>query len=330
MTNAATDQRDDTGRQPDVSVLIITWNSAPWIARCLDSLPAAVGSLDWETIVVDNASTDATLARVEQSATKLELVRHEENRGFAAAVNVALERAGGRYLLLLNPDSVPDPGSLESLCRYLDDHPDHGGAAPLLIGEDGLPQAAFQLRKLPDLRTLLAEILLLNRLFPRNRLQAHHPYSSIDFDGQAVEIEQPAAAALMLRAGVVERTGRFDEQFHPAWFEDVDYCRRLAERGERLVLLPWARVKHRGAASLDTMGLAAFLPIWYRNLYLYANKWMSPVASQMIRWMVIVGMLLRIGALAVGLNTMPIGREEALAAHRRVLGEAFRGWRTSS
>lgn len=315
----------------DLSVVIITWNSGPWITRCLESLPAAVGAVSWEAIVVDNASADDTVQRIsDHGELEVRLIRNGSNAGFAAAVNTALQSARGRYILLLNPDSVPDAGSIDTLISHLESEPSLAGAAPLLLGEDGVPQAAFQLRRLPTLRTLIAEILLLNRLFPRNRLHAHHPYSRIDLDGEVVEIEQPAAAALLLRSEVIDRVGRFDERFQPAWFEDVDYCRRLVEHGERLVLVPRSRVVHRGAASLDTMGLQAFLPIWYRNLYLYAEKWMSPASSQFVRWMIVAGMILRLAAISVGLNTMSLERKAAIAAHKRVLREALRGWKTSS
>lgn len=315
----------------DLSVVIVTWNSGPWIERCLDALRDAVGDLAWEALVVDNASADDTVSRVsEHGDQEVRLIRNPTNAGFASAINRAVDISHGRYILLLNPDSVPDRGSIEMLVQHLEDDPSAVGAAPLLLGEDGVPQAAFQLRSLPSLRTLIAEILLLNRLFPRNSFHAHHPYSQIDLDGEVVEIEQPAAAALLLRAEAIRATGPWDEQFHPAWFEDVDYCRRLADGGGKLVLVPRARVKHRGAASLDTMGLHAFLPIWYRNLYLYAKKWMSPRSSELVRWMIIGGMILRIGAIAIGLNTMAMDRPRAMDAHKRVLREAFRGWKTSS
>lgn len=315
----------------DLSIVIVTWNSGPWISRCLDSLPEAIGSLSSETMIVDNASEDDTLEQLSRRHDDdVRLIRNSTNAGFAAAVNRALGSVQGRYVLLLNPDAVPDRGSIESLVSHLDGDQDCAGAAPLLLGEDGVPQSAFQLRRLPTLRTLIAEILLLNRLFPRNRLHAHHPYSRIDLDGDVVEIEQPAAAALLLRSEVIRRVGLLDERFHPAWFEDVDYCRRLVQQGERLVLVPSARVIHRGAASLDTMGLQRFLPIWYRNLYLYAEKWMSPAASQFVRWMIVVGMVLRICAISVGLNTMSLERGAAIRTHRKVLREAFRGWNTSS
>ncbi len=314
----------------DLSVVIVTWNSGPWIERCLQSLPAAIGDLSWEAVVVDNASADDTVSRVDRQGGDVRLILNDANEGFAAAVNQALETTRGRYTLLLNPDSVPAVRSITKLVSHLDREPEIAGAAPLLLGEDGVPQAAFQLRRLPTLRTLIAEILLLNRLFPRNRLHAHHPYSRIDLDGDVVEIEQPAAAALLLRSEIIRSVGPLDERFTPAWFEDVDYCRRLLDRGERLVLIPEARVVHRGAASLDTMGLEAFLPIWYRNLYLYARKWMSPISSGFVRWMIVAGMILRIGALIIGLNTMSLERGAALKTHRRVLREAIRGWKSSS
>ena len=97
----------------------------------------------------------------------------------------------------------------------------------MLIDESGHSQRHFQLRRLPTLRSLASEVLLLDKLFPKNPTTAHHRYRDLDLTEPRV-IEQPAAAALLLRREVMEDVGAFDESFAPAWFEDVDYCRRLA------------------------------------------------------------------------------------------------------
>jgi N-acetylglucosaminyl-diphospho-decaprenol L-rhamnosyltransferase len=314
-------------RAPDLSVVIVTWNSERWIRQCLEALPEACRGLQFEVIVNDNASSDHTVDLIEtMGASTLRLVRSEVNRGFASAVNQSVAASSGRHLLLLNPDCVAEPGSMTRLVGHLDSEPRDAGAVPLLLEEDGRPQTRFQLRSLPTFRTLLAEILLLNRLFPHNRLNSHHAYREVDLSEGPHPVEQPAGAAFLLRREVFEEIGPLDERFFPAWFEDVDYCRRLAEQERRLVLIPESRVHHRGGASLDTMGFSGFLPIWYRNLYLYARKWMSRPSGEAIRWMIVIGMMLRIGAIFVGLGGLPMDRKEAIRTHSTVMKEAFKRW----
>jgi N-acetylglucosaminyl-diphospho-decaprenol L-rhamnosyltransferase len=314
-------------RAPDLSVVIVTWNSERWIVQCLEALPEACRGLQFEVIVNDNASRDHTVDLIEAwEARDLRLIRSDVNRGFAAAVNQAVAVSSGRHLLLLNPDCVAEPGSMTRLVEHLDSEPRDAGAVPLLLEEDGRPQTRFQLRSLPTLRTLLAEILLLNRLFPHNRLNSHHAYREVDLSEGPHPVEQPAGAAFLLRREVYEEIGPLDERFFPAWFEDVDYCRRLAEQERRLVLIPESRVHHRGGASLDTMGFSGFLPIWYRNLYLYARKWMSKPSGEAVRWMIVIGMMLRIGAIFVGLGGLPMDRQDAIRTHSTVMKEAFKRW----
>jgi len=320
------DSRDETGdaSRIEVSVVIVTWNSAAWIGRCLDALPDACEGLEWEAIVRDNASDDSTVEIVEpRGGDRIVLLAGNENAGFAGGMNRALERARGRMVMLLNPDCEPVPGSIAKLAAALDASTGAAGVAPVLVGEDGVPQLDFQLRKLPTLGSLAADLLLLDELVPSNRVTANHRYADA---GVGEAIEQPAAAALLLRRSVIDEIGPFDERFHPAWFDDVDYSRRMKAAGRETRLVPDATVTHRGGASLDHVEYAEFLRIWYRNLGRYTRKWFSVGANQMVRWLVIAGMILRIAATLVGLSRAPIGKLAVCRAYRDVMKEAFLRW----
>jgi GT2 family glycosyltransferase len=311
--------------RPDVSILIVTWNSAPWIERCLRAIPAAAGARTWEAIVVDNASSDGTAALARGIGLgAARIVEAGVNRGFAGGINDAVAGASGRYLFLLNPDCEAEPGSIEALVEFLD-QTGAAGAAPLLLGGDGEPQREFQLRRFPTLGSILGEVLLLDRLVPSTR--SAHRYGEVDLARTRV-IEQPAAAALMLRRAIVDAVGPFDERFAPAWFEDVDYCRRVHQAGGRLHLVPTARVVHAGGSSVETLGFGRFLEIWYRNLDRYTGKWLGERARRRVRMAVVAGMILRIAAAAGGAGTVP--RREAIAAYRRVLAQAWRRWDETS
>lgn len=309
----------------DVSIAIVTWNSAGWIERCLAAIGAACEGLQHEIVVHDNASSDGTVAIVERAGKgRLKLHADSENRGFAGGMNCAIEKSKGRYLLSLNPDCELARGSIATLVRYLDAHPEVAAAAPLLLDEQGQPQREFQLRRFPTLHTVASELLLLDKVLPSNGAAAHYRYRDLDIT-RPQPIEQPAAAALLLRAEVVRAIGAFDERFTPAWFEDVDYCRRMWERGFAIHLVPEAVATHRGGASLDHVPFATFVAVWYRNLFHYVSKWFTPGDAEAVRWLIIAGMMLRTLAAAIG-PRLPVSRGAAVRAYVDVMKKAFARW----
>lgn len=306
---------------PELSILIVTWNSERWIDRCLRSIPAACEGLAYEVVVHDNASTDETLQHLGQAS----VLRSGTNAGFAAGTNRAFAASRGRYVFLLNPDCELAPRALTRLFEFLEAHPDIAAAVPLLIDHSGDSQREFQLRRLPTLGTLAAEVLLLDKLFPWNPATASYRYRDLDLT-EPRKIEQPAAAALLLRREAVEEVGPLDEQFAPAWFEDVDYCRRLAAQKKEMWVVPGAEVVHFGGASLEHIHFAGFVDIWYRNMWRYARKWLRPAQAETLRWTIVAGMLLRVLAGIVGLRPRGIGRREAMCAYAGVLKRAFNRW----
>lgn len=317
-----------SGRQTralDLSILIVTWNSERWIDRCLRSIPAACEGLSYEVVVHDNASADGTLHHLGDAT----VIRSLSNDGFAAGTNRAFRASKGRYVFLLNPDCDLAPGALTTLFEFLETHPHVAAAAPLLLDESGGEQREFQLRRFPTLRTLLAEVLLIDKVFPKNRTTARYRYRDIHLD-RAQRIEQPAGAALLLRREVVDEVGPLDEQFAPAWFEDVDYCRRLAAKGRELWVVPAARAVHFGGSSLEHMPFARFADIWYRNMWRYARKWLRPAQAETLRWSIIAGMLLRCFAGLIGFKPRGVRRWDAFRAYAGVLRKAFDRWEISS
>jgi len=305
---------------PILSIVIVTWNSSRWIDGCLNAVPAACDGLAYEIVIYDNASTDRTLQVAGDRGARV--IRSTVNDGFAKGMNRAIRSAAGKYVFLLNPDCRLEPRALGLLAEFLESHPNAAGAAPLL---DGDGQREFQLRRLPTLRSLATEIFAFHKLFPRNRQTAHDRYRDLDLT-EPRPIEQPAAAALLLRREVFDEVGGFDERFTPAWFEDVDYCRRLAAAGKEVWVVPAARAEHQGGASLEHVPFARFTDVWYRNMWIYARKWLSAGESEMLRWMIIIGMLFRIPAAAAGLAHRDVGRWAAMKAYAGVMKHAFRRW----
>lgn len=257
-------------------IVIVTYNSENEIGACLDS---CVAMTDAEIVVVDNASSDGTLAEVRRRPA-VRLIANPENRGFAAAVNQGCAACAARAILLLNPDTVllTPIDELEAACQ----HEDIGAASGMLVDQGGRPQAGFAVRRLPTPAALAFEVLGVNRLFPRNPVNRR--YRALDADLHApADVEQPAGAFLMLRRDLWRMLGGLDESFHPIWFEDVDLCRRIRDKGFRIKYVPTVKARHAGGASASRIGWERRQIYWYAGLLRYASKHFRPSARRMIR-----------------------------------------------
>jgi N-acetylglucosaminyl-diphospho-decaprenol L-rhamnosyltransferase len=267
-----------------IGIIIVTYNSAAQIGPCLD---AAI-STGAEIVVVDNASTDATVAEI--SRHNIRLIANSENRGFAAAVNQGFAVLNSTYVLLLNPDAVVR-GSLEPL-RQACDLPGSAGAGGCLVDCAGRPQAGFMVRALPTPAALILESLLLNRLWPGNPVNRRYRCLKWNYFVQN-EAEQPAGAFLMVRRAIWHELGGLDERFFPLWFEDVDFCRRIRDRGYRLYYVPEALATHSGGHSIANLTLEMRLVYWYCSLLRYSGKHFRPAAFRAVCVAVITGSIFR-------------------------------------
>jgi GT2 family glycosyltransferase len=314
------------------SVIVVTYNSAEAIGACLEALAGE----DCEIVVVDNASHDATVQRVEEYVAwhELRLLANERNLGFAAAANQGARATSSDILLLLNPDAIAEPGAVNALLQSMESS-GAAAAAGALLQNDGKPARGFAFRRLPTLTTLLCETLLVNQLCPRNPVNRRYRCLDADYS-QLQQVEQPAGACLAISREAWNGLGGFDEQFFPVWFEDVDLCKRLLARENptlspqpgdkggapkyKIVYCPTARFRHSGAHSVSKLCFRDRQVFWYVNMLRYARKHFSPGQARILRAAVVAGMLLRSGAALFGARQVPL--REALAAYRTVIREA--------
>jgi len=228
---------------PDVSICIVNWNGRDMLRNLLASLRTSDPDLMLQTIVVDNASTDDSLAGAEEALPDVQIVRNRDNAGFARGNNQCAALATGRYLLFLNNDTLARPGAITALVRFLDAHPDYVAAGPKLIGADGLPQHTG--RRLPSFRVILHQRIFVFSNWLRIFAGHYRRYRYGAFDPEIeADLPQLAAAALLVRRDVFESIGRWDEGY-PFGVEDVDLCLRLGRVG-RIRYLPQPAITHLG------------------------------------------------------------------------------------
>jgi N-acetylglucosaminyl-diphospho-decaprenol L-rhamnosyltransferase len=271
-------------------VVIVTYNSAEMIERCLSSCG------DLPVVVVDNASQDDTCELVRRH-TLATLIANSGNYGFAGAVNQGVTALDKQMALLLNPDTElrTSIDELEQACL----REGTGLAAGQLLDEDGQPQRGFTLRRFPRASTLMCEVLGINWLVPVNPL--NRSYRCLDMDlSRASEAEQPAGAFLMFRREVWQRLGGFDTQFHPIWFEDVDFCKRASDLGLKIQYVPRVTAVHKGGHSIAGLEWECREVYWYVSLLRYASKHFRSAAFQGVSAAVVLGSLFRT---AIGVMT---------------------------
>jgi GT2 family glycosyltransferase len=295
------------------SAILVAYNSAVSIEHCLAALKAQP---EWERIVIDNASSDDSIDRVRAVDPGAHVVANESNRGFGAAANQGAAIASGDILLFLNPDAISQPGALTEIVEALKS-PRVGAVGGVLLVNDQ-PDRGFSVRRFPTTIAMISEILLLNRLWPGNPVNRRYRCLDIDYE-KVQDVDQPAGACLAVRRVAWESVGGFDEAFFPVWFEDVDLCLRLRQRGWGIVYWPKARFIHSGGHSVNQVAIAPRQVIWYRNLLRYFRKHKSSSAVAFLRVCIAVGMGMRALASIVGLRPRNISRGEALHAYAQVV-----------
>jgi N-acetylglucosaminyl-diphospho-decaprenol L-rhamnosyltransferase len=222
----------------DASVVIVTWNALPWLEQCLDSVRG------YDTVVVDNGSTDGTLQLVRERYPEVRVVE-QENRGMGGGNNTGMRSSGGRYFFLLNPDAWVVDRGLERLVEFADAHPEAAVVGPRLLNTDGTLQRSV--RGEPTLWRLATEYWFVRKLAPRSRLL--NPLYAGGFEHDKVrEADWLYGPALLVRREAADAVGLFDEDFF-MFSEEVDWLTRFRRAGWKVLFFPGAEVVHVGGAA---------------------------------------------------------------------------------
>ena len=231
--------------QPDLSIIIVSWNVCELLQNCLYSVFAQQG-VALQLIVVDSASSDGSPEMVAELFPQVELIACETNVGFPHGNNIGLERANGRFILLLNPDTVLHDNALAKMVGYLAQNHSVGIVGPQLLNGDGSVQSSR--RRFPTLRTAFFESTWLQPMAPQTVLDRYYVRDVAD-DKTAV-VDWVMGACLMTRQEVVSQVGGLDEAYF-MYSEELDYCRRVHQAGWQVVYYPQARVTHLSGKSSE-------------------------------------------------------------------------------
>lgn len=231
--------------RPAVSVVIVNWNTREILRDCLRTVYEQTKNVEFEVIVVDNASTDGSADMIRTGFPQTLLLVNSANRGFAAANNQGMEAAKGRYVLLLNSDTLVLDGAIDKMIRFAEAHPEAAATACRVLNSDRTWQPTCFL--FPSALNLLIAALYLNKLFPRSRLWGRERMTW--WDGlEARVVEVVAGCFILVRRDVIERVGVLDESYF-MYGEEADWCYRFRKAGWKVLFTPAAQIVHLGGVS---------------------------------------------------------------------------------
>ena len=229
-------------KQPDVSIIVLTYNTKDLTLQCLSSLEKTVwGTVTREIIVVDNASSDQTLVSVKKQFPSVTIFRSPANIGFAAGNNVGIKRAKGRYILLLNSDTQCEKDSIPSMVGFMDSHPSAGAATCKLVLPDGSIDPACH-RGFPTPWNACSYYAKFEYLFPHTKLFGgyHQGYKDMSIPH---EVDAISGAFFMVRSETLADVGGLDESFF-MYAEDIDWAYRIKKSGWQIWFVPSVTVLH--------------------------------------------------------------------------------------
>ncbi len=236
----------------DLSIIIVNWKVKDLLEKCIQAIFEQTKNISFEVFVVDNASGDDSVEMVRGKFSQIDLTASTENLGFAKGNNLAIKKARGRYVLLLNPDTEILENALEKMVRFMDANQNYGIAGCKLLNPDLSLQPSV--RAFPDLASQLFILLKIHHLFPHSKTMYKYLVQDFDYE-KTQEVDQVMGAFLMIRREVINKIGLLDEKFW-IWFEEVDFCKRAKSSGYKIFYTPEAKIIHHfGQSFKQAMGL---------------------------------------------------------------------------
>ncbi len=224
--------------QPEISIIIVSYNTRDLIGKCVGSVLEEEDCRK-EIFVVDNGSSDGSVAYLQEAFPMVSLVANQENRGFAAANNQVLNRCRGKYIFFLNPDARLRRGALRAILSYMESNPRVGLAGTKLVDPDGTLQ------------------------WSKSEQYLGQEYTRGELSGLPGSIACVIGASMVAHADVVKKIGGFDEDFF-LYGEDQDICLRVRKYGYEIGYIDEAVVIHSGGQSERNTTL---LEVWDKKIY---------------------------------------------------------------
>lgn len=283
---------EETEQTPLVSVIIVNWNTYAELRLCLEAL-CGQRAVPLEIIVVDNNSSNGSARNLPHEFPSVRLIANRENLGFAEGCNQGLRISQARYMLLLNPDTVPNPEAIEAMVRFLETYQSAGAVGCQLVLLDGTAQITYS--AFPNFWTYLVLHSLLSPMIRKMRRIAGAVRQRLGIRERMAGPKRVGwlmGACLMVRRQVVDQVGLLDSEFF-MYCEDTDWCKRMHDHGWQIFYLPSATIVHLHQRSSRQRKFATLVQL-YTSLRRYYLKHKSGNALRGLTVLVTVDMIFRL------------------------------------
>jgi GT2 family glycosyltransferase len=229
----------------DVSIIVVAWNVRELLGNCLRSVYQETRGIEFEVIYVDNGSVDGSLEMVRQEFPQVRIIANKDNKGFIRANNQAIEVANGRYVLLLNSDTIVLENAIAKTLGFADQHPEAAVVGCRVLNPDRtLQESCFRFYSTLN---MLLDVSWLSRAFPRNKLFGRKIYGGWDYD-TVREVDVVVGCFSLVRMAAIRQVGVMDERFF-VYGDDIDWCYRFVKAGWKVQFTPAGQIIHYGGQT---------------------------------------------------------------------------------
>jgi GT2 family glycosyltransferase len=252
-----------------IDLVIVNYNSTELLHDCLASIKWSCNGSQPNVVVTDNGSKDP-IEYIRKTYSDITVVRNRENIGFSKAINAIMSTTNAPYVVLLNPDTIVlTDHFLESVASFMDVHPDVGILGPGILDSDGRIQGSA--RSFPRFHSLFfGRRSLLTKIFPKSRLASANILTKNANNTEPLEVDWVSGACMVIRRRALQQVGMMDERFFMYW-EDVDWCKRMWDRGWRVVYWPAVKIMHHVGGSSESRVIRSVFE-FHKSAILYFNK----------------------------------------------------------
>jgi GT2 family glycosyltransferase len=233
----------------DVSIIVVAWNVRELLCNCLKSVYEETRDISFEIIYVDNNSEDGSVEMVKKEFPEVRIIVNDENKGFIKANNQGIEISQGRYVLLLNSDTLILDNAIAKAVRFSDEHPEAAVIGCRVLNPDKtLQRTCFMF---PSALNMFLSATYLYKLFPRNRFFGREHMTWWDYSDDR-EVEAICGCFSLVRKGAIEQIGLMDENYF-VYGDDPDWCYRFRRNGWKIMFSPNAEIIHYGGQTTKQM-----------------------------------------------------------------------------
>jgi GT2 family glycosyltransferase/lipopolysaccharide/colanic/teichoic acid biosynthesis glycosyltransferase len=274
-----------------LSIIIVSYNVKPFLEQALHSVRKALLGIPSEVFVVDNGSGDGSVQLVREHFPEVCLIVNRENLGFARANNMALRKAKGDAICLLNPDTLVREDTFRVCIEYLNSHAEVGAVGCKILNPDGSLQLACR-RSFPTPWVAFTKVIGLSRLFPGSRVFGKYNLTYLD-SNEVAEVDSLSGSFMMVKQKVIKHVGLLDEIFF-LYGEDLDWCYRIRQKGWKVVYLPDTQIIHYKGQSTKEAPFDS-LRVFYGAMRLFVKKHYKSGWSWVPQRVLLLGILVRGG-----------------------------------